>query len=378
MQRGEQLLIFGASARAAAFSALRAGFVPWCVDLFADADLSGRCASMRLPGRYPDAFRDLITAEVAGPWMYTGALENYPALVSDLAKRRKLWGIAGEPLTRCREPSLLANLARRAGLPAPEIVCWPSPPTSGRWLLKTLRGAGGRGVRFWSGEELSTGIDYLQEFVEGEPASALYAGIGGAVRLLGVTRQLCGEHWLNAPPFSYCGNIGPIAVPDSTRAALRQLGLLLADDVGLRGLFGVDGILKDGDFWPIEVNPRYTAAVEVIEHATGLHALALHRAAFLGGPIPEVPGGSGVLVGKAVLYARQDVTFPDDGPWRDDLTRPVEQMPNFADLPHPGEHIESGRPVLTLFARADTVAGCVEMLRHRTVEVESLLFAPSS
>ncbi len=36
----ERLLIVGASARAAAFSAMRAGFQPLCADRFADVDLS--------------------------------------------------------------------------------------------------------------------------------------------------------------------------------------------------------------------------------------------------------------------------------------------------------------------------------------------------
>ena len=36
MSAGESVVIFGASVRAAAFSALRAGLRPWCADLFAD------------------------------------------------------------------------------------------------------------------------------------------------------------------------------------------------------------------------------------------------------------------------------------------------------------------------------------------------------
>ena len=36
MDESNRLLLFGASTRAAAFSALRAGLKPWCVDLFAD------------------------------------------------------------------------------------------------------------------------------------------------------------------------------------------------------------------------------------------------------------------------------------------------------------------------------------------------------
>ena len=56
----DNLLIFGASTRAAAFSALRAGLRPWCADLFGDADLVSRCPTIRMPaGDYPHgiAFR---------------------------------------------------------------------------------------------------------------------------------------------------------------------------------------------------------------------------------------------------------------------------------------------------------------------------------
>jgi hypothetical protein len=87
MQPGQQLLIFGASVRAAAFSALRAGLVPWCVDLFADADLRGRCPAMRLPGKYPDSFLDFAGGLIAGPWMYSGGLENHPLLVHQMSSR---------------------------------------------------------------------------------------------------------------------------------------------------------------------------------------------------------------------------------------------------------------------------------------------------
>src|SRR6202030_2218911 len=53
----DQVLLIGASTRAAAFSALRAGLRPWCADLFNDADLRGRCPSVALvPGTYPQGF----------------------------------------------------------------------------------------------------------------------------------------------------------------------------------------------------------------------------------------------------------------------------------------------------------------------------------
>src|SRR5919206_4940372 len=96
----EHLLIFGASTRAAAFSALRAGLRPWCADLFADADLQARRPAMRLPGKYPDGFLDLVATELPGPWLYTGGLENHPPLVGRMERRRAPWGHGGAPPPR--------------------------------------------------------------------------------------------------------------------------------------------------------------------------------------------------------------------------------------------------------------------------------------
>ena len=56
------------------------------------------------------------------------------------------------------------------------------------------------------------------------------------------------------------------------RAVLDKLGTVLAQAFRLVGLFGVDGVLDAERFWPVEVNPRYTASVEVLEGATGLPA----------------------------------------------------------------------------------------------------------
>ena len=53
LPNADNLILFGASTRAAAFSALRAGLRPWCADLFADADLQAHCPAMRLPVRLP-------------------------------------------------------------------------------------------------------------------------------------------------------------------------------------------------------------------------------------------------------------------------------------------------------------------------------------
>jgi predicted ATP-grasp superfamily ATP-dependent carboligase len=371
MSSSADVLIFGASARAAAFSALRAGLRPWCVDLFADADLAPRCPALRLPGRYPRALLDVIESAPTAPWIYVGGLENYPDLVGRLAQRRELWGNGPGVLALARSPEVLTRTARAAGLPAPEVVLG-GPAGPGRWLSKPLRGAGGAGIVFHESAVPAPGT-YLQQFIEGEPASALYVADGRSARLLGLTRQLVGEEWLGAPSFRYCGSVGPLEMDFPLATGVVRLGQALAEAAGLRGLFGIDGVLHGGAFWPVEVNPRYTASVEVVEHSTGLHALDWHRRAFAApGSLPPVPSAT-YFVGKAVLFARQRITFPAGGPWLAAPRAPLAAFPEFADLPAPGEKIEAGRPVLTLFARAGSLAECQAALRRAAREVERRL-----
>lgn len=375
----DQVILMGASTRAAAFSALRAGLWPWCADLFADADLASRCPVRRVPGeRYPEGFLDCLAEAPPGPWLYTGGMENRPALVAAMSRLRPLWGNDAAALQRARSPAFLASLLARACHRHPRVQDTPPDDRATRWLVKARDGSGGSGVRLWEPGQSSRPRRpvYWQEYVPGEPCAALYVARRDGVVLLGATRQLVGERWLHAGGFQYCGSVGPLVLPDAMRWAFERLGETIGTGCGLRGLFGVDCILHVGEPWPVEVNPRYTASVEVHEYATGLAALAHHRQAF--DPEAPAPGAAsaGPVVGKAILFARESLVFPDEGPWQEVLRQPgaVAQMPAFADVPRPGEQVPRGKPVLTFFARAATEAACVAALQKQATALDQCLF----
>jgi predicted ATP-grasp superfamily ATP-dependent carboligase len=399
VERAINLLIVGASARAAAFSALRAGLNPCCADLFADADLQARCPAIQVSREgYPRGFAYLADKDLPGPWMYTGALENWPWLVERMARRRPLWGNRGMALGRARLPKWTARLLRKAGLPCP-LARYHDVPRQGRWLTKPLFGSGGTRIGFVPdrGWPRSTGArpsffrellaealptaprHYFQEFIEGEPYAAIYLGQGRRGRLLGVTHQIVGATWLHAGPFRYCGSIGPCTLDDQGQKAFERIGSVLTAGCHLRGLFGVDCILREGVPWPVEVNPRYTASVEVLEYGARVPAMALHRAVFDPQAPPAGPkrqAADGLVVGKAILFARAAVVFPDDGPWSATLRSPgpIEEMPEFADIPHAGERIEARRPILTCFTRAGSEAACLEQLEGIAADLDRWLF----
>src|SRR5688572_18807233 len=115
------LTILGASARPAAFSAVRAGYAPYSLDSFADCDLATLCRAERIK-RYPQDFLGALSAAPQGPWMYTGGLENHPGLVARLARLRPLWGNPADVLSRVRDPWQLSAALSDSGLAHPGLA----------------------------------------------------------------------------------------------------------------------------------------------------------------------------------------------------------------------------------------------------------------
>lgn len=408
----QPIAIVGASTRAAAASALRAGFLPVTADLFADADLRAIATTTRI-SPYPEGFVDWLRTIEPPAFMYTGALENHPELVDEMAWIAPLWGNPGDVLERVRSPWELAIALRESGLLFPETR--PSAeglPFDGSWLAKSYRGASGSGVKEWIGTgrpgdketrrqgvigiapespdlpgPLSPPLCY-QRRIPGIPAAAVFVAAEGTATLLGITRQIIGEDWLNSHGFQYSGSIGPLPVDDATRATIERIGNVLAERFELTGLFGVDMMINTDGVWTIEVNPRYTASVEIVERATGIHALELHAAACTGNAIQRTeassPPSDGVAHGggdaparshgKATLFAKRNIVITEhfaESTLAEALETP---WPTLADVSLAGTLIEAGRPILNVFAEGANTHEVERNLRQRVTELEELIY----
>jgi uncharacterized protein len=390
MSEGEHLIICGASSRAAAFSALRAGLKPWCIDLFADEDLKAKCPVMRIPRKdYPHKLPEWIERYAPpGPWIYTGGLENYPRLVERISSEHSLWGVEAQALKVVRSPTLLSKL----DWPTPEIRLESAGlPQDGSWLVKPSRSSGGQGIQPWLGQRLSShgkvAPRHYQQLVVGEPCAALFMGTGQGEWFLGVTRQLVGQHWLNAAPYAYCGSVGPFHLTTAEWDLFNNLARALRACMPLKGVFGIDCVWCDSTPWVIEINPRYTASVEVVEHAYNCAVFTRYPPIFLGHEAKDLPGFQRIMllpflqsrcptIGKAILFAKSALVFPADGPWSHVLREPpdVRDLPGFADIPAAGTPIAAGQPVLTFFAGASTEEACLEELQRVAAEVDRWLY----
>ncbi|MEA2714107.1 MAG: uncharacterized protein QOK27_2068 [Gemmatimonadales bacterium] len=359
------VLIAGVTTRAIAVSAAHAGYKVTAVDAFGDLDLRAVADVITLgaaPGTRFDPLAAAIVGErvPAGLVAYTSNLENHPRAVERLAHGRRLLGNSPAVLTRVRNPIALSALLRRRGFATPATRATPATQSGvATWLLKPRRSGGGHRIERWRPARPVPRGSYLQERIAGIPGSVIFAANGQDAVVLGLSRQLVGDSRFGAQGFRYCGSlIGSRTTPVFPRQGeILETAAALAGDVtrefGLVGLNGIDFIARKGVPYPIEVNPRYSASMELLERGQGPSMFELHVQACSGTLPSELEVRSGIE-GKAIVFARRDVTLSNTEAW-------VGRQ-SFGDVPHSGERIPYGRPICTVFARGSDQATCLRRL----------------
>ena len=343
--RRVEVFIAGASVRAASQSAVKSGVSVVAADLFADTD-TGEVAQCRRVADYPNDLLRLRREYSHLPLIYTGALENYPAILEEFANSGPLWGNHATSVRKLGDPLNLQHVFRQRGIRFPHTTRSP-PMQDASWLRKKIRSAGGQHVQFVSPSSGQLSGYFYQEFVDGLPCSASYIASEGHAELLGVTEMLVGCDWLGGKQFAYCGSISRICDTGEIEQ-WKQLGEIVAHEFDLVGVFGIDGILHGSGLsqvTPIEVNPRFTASMEVIELVHGTAIMGHHIRAFDGQhqirALPRKPHAA-----KAILYADRPVVIPPR------LLSPAAEI-KYADVPHPKSFIQQGQPILSIVVASD-------------------------
>jgi predicted ATP-grasp superfamily ATP-dependent carboligase len=370
---GRPLIIVGHSVRAAAQSAVRAGYEPWCIDLCGSRDLHDIAATASIcpADQYPAGILKML--EQAPPdaqVLLTGDMENHPDFLEAIAFERPLHGSSAQSIRLARQPRSLTDLPPFKGLKFATsrthssllhrlgrmiFGVWGNT----RYLLKPCKSFDGKGISWWSPGRRIGREHYIQQYVPGMPLSAVFWADGWSSSLLGATEQLVGMTPFGAGTFTYCGSIGPLQLSEKSRAALNHLGVILTQRNDLRGLFGVDLVMDHrGRLWPIEVNPRYPQSAAVLERGRGIVALSRGGSASSGSKSAGKTGRSqvGVNFGQAIIR----------------IDRPVEpgdlyelfDRDQIADLPPLGAVIEAGNPICTVMAQASTRDQCLAHLEE--------------
>jgi len=434
--RQPALWLIGGSVRAAAIDAARGGYPVVASDHFGDADLLAACERwlpIGQPGAWPLAIDDpdaTVVPTGGFQWPDENAAgedaageHNADASAPAAGKHRGL--IAFPPrktFDAMGDPARLRAIADRCGIGFPVTLGERDsrdfrPPPGSEWLVKPIRGTGGIGIRRWRSADAESSADAicpderLQQRIPGRPIginyfSRLRDGVRHTVLLgtfAGLTNRKNSAHrWL------YGGSIGPLSDRDrppslllspSERPNTMRLGETIADEFDLVGLFNVDLIRRaDGTLVMLEINPRYSASMELLTDGRFDSDTACDRgdtesAGRLGWPSlidwhvaayqeraglidtaqadrrtrwgqPECEPRSSTFprevlnqkpACKRIIYAHRpmSVNMPPDRLIRRvaDLTEPFSLAATFHDLPATDQRIDAGFPALTVIVR---------------------------
>ena len=367
--RRTRVLLAGVSTRAMAESAARAGYDVTALDAFGDLDQHPGVRALSLPRDLGVDFSASALATAAtdidcDAIAYLSPFENHPSAVRRLEQHAPLWGNSAAVLEHARDPERLRT-ARPDN----------STEAATRWLIKPRPSGGGHGIGWWEPGQAVPANAYVQPFIDGTPGSIVFVAADGTAVPLGLTRQLIGEAVFGADGFRFCGSIlasaGDVQFDDDASLfdASVALASRLARELELVGVNCIDFIARDGVPVPVEVNPRWSSSMELVEHAYGVSVFGVHAAACTTAQLPSFDLAQARrkrrAIAKAIVFARHDVVCGDTTAWLDDAT--------VRDIPHPGEHIPAGRPVCTVFAEGADSTDCHAALVRRAGRVYELL-----
>lgn len=183
----------------------------------------------------------------------------------------------------------------------------------------------------------------LQRVIVGQSLSVSFSAIDGEVFWLGASEQWIGKEWGAPQEFQYAGSLAPLSLSETEETALQQVAEKIATAAGLRGLCGLDLIRNEQGLWLIEVNPRYTASMELFELLSTRCLIAEQC-----GVRPEILSTKAPrekYEAKLIVYAERAGTCSPA------LHRAISGQDGIAynDVPRRGIQFERGNPICTLF-----------------------------
>ncbi len=270
----------------------------------------------------------------------------------------------------------------------------------GDWLRKPLSGSGGVHIRRCElgqphapkfagsdhpGAESRGGAEdqdiFFQRVISGRSLGVSWT-LGkrfpsGHSQILGATESLTSQDWFGPTEFIYRGSLGPLPLTSSQKCQLQSLGDDVFTQTGLEGWLQADFIEDDQrQLWLLELNPRWTAGMEVLWLTDSTPFDDLFLASVNTSEKMPVRDGwkrsnskaeTTRYAGKAIVYAKRDFL----------LTQPrlqfIHSLPreSFADLPSSrllGQTIAAGSPLLTVravLAVEDVQASTWQDIRQR-------------
>lgn len=245
-----------------------------------------------------------------------------------------------------------------------------------RWLWKKHRSAGGLGVKFVDSNELKepsqlrandlSELGLLQEYVSGKSIGVSFLSSHHGTLIVGMSESIPLQPHIWSD-FIYRGSIAPISIPKSIETPLSDFANSVVRSTEWRGIWQADFVLNGDALYLLEINPRWTASMELLAHGYDLPLVSWHvecrqfdRVTWQGAKshLEKVQLGLPSKFRKEIRYAEEDgfVSAEEADDWwkRRWIARQAESNGLwYADIPMVHATLTKGAPVYSVIEQVD-------------------------
>ena len=207
---------------------------------------------------------------------------------------------------------------------------------------------------------------YLQQRLPGETIGITFLSSEFGSTLVGAATAWPNNSNPLRANYIYRGSFGPKQLTSPQIDKLQRFANLVGSESGLLGLWQADFLEHDGDLTLLEINPRWSASMDILDVCLDLPLVETHYAcirttlsqarfeAIASNACKRAQQSSDAMLGKWIVYARAPFTVSQTqsdawwmNRWEGDLIS-VRNGNRFADRPCVGTEIAEGDPILTI------------------------------
>jgi uncharacterized protein len=352
-------------------AAVASGYSVVAIDAFADVevtDLAEHCYQVQLSDgqlnmvELMQLLNGFDLHEYVG-FCYGAGFEKQPAILSKINTLLPVIGNLEQAVSRCKTPKYFFALCEQLQLPYPSVRYDP-PLSPVGWLRKEVGASGGSHVKpldsaqMHAEQIIENEAVYYQQFQQGVAVSCLFIASNHDnqayhVQIIGFNEQFVQP--CHDVPFRYGGAVSHINISETAKVRLTEYISQLSQAIGLVGLNSCDVICDKDDVYVLEINPRLSATM-------GLYAnnrlFEKHIAAVEGKAI-EYGQACEKSCAFQIIYAECAVAIQDDIMWPDWVV----------DRSRSGSLIETGMPICTVIAQAETADRATMLVNERAAAI---------
>jgi predicted ATP-grasp superfamily ATP-dependent carboligase len=243
-----------------------------------------------------------------------------------------------------------------------------------RWVLKSYQSVGGQGVHDWPIDSASTSHRladdsqncYLQQKQEGTGVGVTFLTSDFGTILLGGAESGFEDTQRFMPKYTYRGSIGPYQWSETFLARLRSFGQRVGSEARILGLWQADFIVNPEFISLLEINPRWSASMELLdvameERLVGWHVACVNKSVELSEwhalslrCDQRILAKPQQVYGKLIHYAPFDFVVSESQAsqwwevrWDSGKRLPAESAWFAADIPPANTQVTQGQPIRT-------------------------------